>query len=64
VHHGIANLDFQQADPEVVLGLWHRHWGIENQGYWVLESLTMVKKCARIKAVSWITDYNWMLGIS
>jgi len=43
VHHGIANLDFQQADPEVVLGLWHRHWGIENQGYWVLEKQCQVK---------------------
>ena len=37
MHHGITNLDFQQADPEVVLDLWHRHWGIENQGYWVLD---------------------------
>jgi len=37
VHYGITSLDFQQAGPERVFTLWHRHWGIENQGHWVLD---------------------------
>ena len=37
VHYGITSLDFQQAGPERVFTLWHRHWDIENQGHWVLD---------------------------
>ena len=37
VHYGLTSLSFQQARPAALLGLWRRHWGIENKGHWVLD---------------------------
>jgi len=48
VHYGITNLDFQQADPGMVLGLWHRHWSIEIQGHWVLDTV-FGEDCSRAR---------------
>ena len=46
MHYGITNLDFQQADPGMVLGLWHRYWGIANKGHWVLD-MVFGEDCSR-----------------
>jgi hypothetical protein len=39
VHYGITSLTPQRATPDRLLKLWRQHWGIENKGYWVLDTV-------------------------
>ena len=39
VHYGITDLSLQEAPPWRLLGLWRRHWEVENKGHWVLDTV-------------------------
>jgi hypothetical protein len=39
VHYGITSLTPERAAPAKLLKLWRQHWGIENKGYWVLDTV-------------------------
>jgi len=39
VHYGITSLTPERAAPDRLLNLWRQHWGIENKGYWVLDTV-------------------------
>lgn len=39
VHYGITSVTPEDAAPDGLLKLWRQHWGIENKGHWVLDTV-------------------------